>query len=407
MLLIGCQTEGTPHDAGPPDSGADAGTPCAPGLPLDNLVDGSTTPQLSVVGLPDAGLFLGIEDPSILYAVDAGQGQLAFTRASLDTNTGYIDLATQVAVSSNTALAWTVVAQANADALTSLTCNTSACTDPDLCNGNPPCTLNGLLVHEVPSIVDDPTDPDPSARFKLFTESYLELLPADGGSSNRFRYDIGYIGYETAPAPAGPWTPETVLLGWNGPTTLSSQSAKLDVSSIAAIPDVWALGEPGAVVGPQGLDVAVTAIDLVDGELNLELFRSTDHGATWNHVSRLLDGSFATGLCGASTAFSGADLFFVKGVEYLSAVTGAPEPGSPGAYNACLTFEVANPVAGTLLASDAGTPSVLRRLRAADPRFFGPCTYAEGAASLGYLATEQYVGTSLLLRTYATGIPAP
>jgi len=83
----------------------------------------------------------------------------------------------------------------------------------------------------VPSIVDDPTDPEPSTRYKLFTESYLELLPVDGGTSNRFRYDVGYIGYATAPEPAGPWTSETVLLGWDGPTALSSQGATLDVSS--------------------------------------------------------------------------------------------------------------------------------------------------------------------------------
>ena len=60
-----------------------------------------------------------------------------------------------------------------------------------------------------------------------------------------------------------------------------------------------------------------------------------------------------------------------------------------------------------LATSSAGTPVVLQRLRAADDRFFGPCTYAEGAASLGYLATEQYLGTSTLFRSYATGVPAP
>jgi len=101
-------------------------------------VDGLTTPQLSVSGIPDAGLFLGIEDPSVIYPLDAGQGELTFTRATLDTSTGYLDLATEVAVSSNAGLSWTVAAQVNADALTSLICMTSACTDPDLCAGEPP-----------------------------------------------------------------------------------------------------------------------------------------------------------------------------------------------------------------------------------------------------------------------------
>jgi hypothetical protein len=312
-----------------------------------------------------------------------------------------VDIVTEVATSSDQGATWAFVSQVNLPVPTTATVN-----DPSVCQGAASCVVSGTLVHETPSVIADLTDPDLSGRYKMFVDTYLEFEQPDGGGA-AFHTELGYIGYLTAPTPAGPWSSETKLLGWNGSSTLSSAGVAVNVDGLPGMSDCMDLGEPGATVTPAGIDLALTCVDFQIGQ-RIELLRSIDHGMTWTHVSKLLDGALSSSECGAAGGFSGADLFFQGGVEYLTAVTGEPEPGEPNAYNACLVYRMANVDAGTLLTmGDSGAPVVLQRLTAADPRFFGPCTYAEGASAAGYLATEHYLGTGQVLRSYTTGVQPP
>src|SRR2546427_515165 len=163
------------------------------------------------------------------------------------------------------------------------------------------------------------------------------------------------------------------------------------------------------VVAADWIDVALTVVHYKGSYLliSIELLRSTDHGATWSHVSTLLDGSLAGSECGSADAFSAADLFYSGGNEYLIASVGPIQPGATWAYDACLVYRVADPVAGALQTDGSGNPVVLRRITAADPRYMGGCTYAEGATCAGYLGTEQYPTNAPISRIYQTHLHAP
>ena len=58
-------------------------------------------------------------------------------------------------------------------------------------------SISGNLISEVPSLVFDADEPDPTHLWKLFSHRYL-VEP-----NNTLHYDIGMITLQTAPSPKG------------------------------------------------------------------------------------------------------------------------------------------------------------------------------------------------------------
>jgi hypothetical protein len=393
---------GSPVQCPATDGGAGVGPSCAPGLPASNVINGLSR-WLAIEG--DGGdASVGLGDPSIVYPLGASEGAMAISIVSLDPR-GYLEISTEIATSTDNGTTWTAATVVNANATDGGV--TTMSKDPSVCpDGGAPCTVSGVLVHETPSLVDDATDPDPSARYKLVTHNYLETVDAMG--TQHLDLFTGYLAEYTAPAARGPYSPEVKLFGWTGASPLSSVGAQVNVNELPGLADCLVVAEPGMVVTSSGLDVAVTCIHANHGSIvsSIELLRSPDHGKSWSHVSTMLDGSHASSECGLAVGYSGGDLFLSGGTEYLVASTGGAA-GNPNLYNAALVYRVQDIDAG-ILENDAGSPVVLRRMVNANGGFFGACTYAEGAPCAGYVCEEQFpMGPLPLLRVYSTHLSAP
>lgn len=166
--------DGGEQDAGrSPDGGVgtlDAG--CA-ALPPVTAIDPSATPELAIAGDPPATF--GVTDPYVWYPAGSSFGLMAYSAAPEPLGTVY----TRVALSVDQGATWAFKAQANAATPLSVTTM-----DMSVCGAT---TCSGTLVHEVPTIIVDPFDPDLDRRIKLFVHSYLER-------PGKHHYNIGYIG---------------------------------------------------------------------------------------------------------------------------------------------------------------------------------------------------------------------
>src|SRR6185312_9710647 len=93
--------------------------------------------------------------------------------------------------------------------------------------------------------------------------------------------------------------------------------------------DCLALTEPGAIVLPSNIDLAVGCVYLDAGapKIRIELLRSPDHGATWASVGTLVRPGDAC--LPPDASINGADLFAFEGTEYV-AVTPSDSTGYHG-----------------------------------------------------------------------------
>jgi hypothetical protein len=304
---------------------------------------------------------LGIFDPSLLYPEDAGVGFMAYSAVP---NQGTI--ATHVASSVDHGSTWSFVVQVNSPQ--AATVPSSSATD---CPGG---SCSGNFVSEVPSLVADESDPDPSRAYKMFTHRYLV------GADFTLHYTIGTIALQTAPDPSGPWSAPQKLLGWTSESPYSSSGVVTDVSALPGLSDCAALTEPGALVRGGVIDLAVGCVYPGGSGFTtrVELLRSTTHAASWQRVGTLLGAKDSACLAG-TTGMNAADLFVSGGVEYVSATPST----DGGQYVGCLVFRVPDPALADVERDDAGQGIVVRSIAPSPAQFAGACTFADGAG--GYL----------------------
>jgi hypothetical protein len=264
--------------------------------------------------------------------------------------------------------------------------------------------VTGVLWHEVSSVIADPTDS--AAPYKLFVHSYVS---ADGGST--LRRDWGYIGMQTATTPAS-WGSETKLLGWTSDATISTAGVAQVLSTISQLSDCIAFTEPGAFVGPLGIDLALScAYSPSPGvvKIRVEMLRSTDHAASFSYVGLLVAADDFACIPGSVPQVLGADLFSVGSGEYVVVSPSGPVTNaSGGGYVGCVTIPLADAGAGLIARAPNGAPAAVSYVQASDGRFTGPCTYAEGATAIGQVVPMQFSTTDLpLFRILPTTLPEP
>jgi hypothetical protein len=379
-----------PQDAAPSDSSA-----ACPNLPDVTLVDPTSTPLLSIQG--DPGSQLGIYDPSLVYPKGASGGVLSYSIVGIGDAGQGGTVNTRVAASADLGATFQYVAEPNT--VTPVTVST---TDTGFCDAGA-CSVEGVLWHEVSSIVADPGDP--AAPFKLFVHSYVSV---PGGPLRR---DWGYIGMQTATTPSA-WSSEQKLLGWQSDATISTAGVTQVLTNLPELKDCLVFTEPGAIVGPQGLDLALSCGSSPSPgvlEFRVVLIRSTDHAHSFTFVSTLVSANDFACLDGTVPWILGADLFTVGAAEYLVVSPSGPVSNDDGGgYRACVTIPVADPTLGTIARASNGAPEVVSWVASSDGRFTGPCTYAEGATALGQVVPMQYSVQDLpLFRILRTTIPEP
>ncbi|HEY6460339.1 MAG TPA: hypothetical protein VIY73_09310, partial [Polyangiaceae bacterium] len=275
-------------------------------------------------------------------------------------------------------------------------------TDPAFCDAGP-CPVNGVLWHEVSSIVSDPGDP--AAPYKLFFHTYASVA---GGAV--LRRDWGYIGMQTATTPDA-WSAETKLLGWKSDATLSTAGVAQVLTDLPQLADCVVFTEPGAIVTPLGIDLALSCAYPAAGTIAIRvvLLRSTDHAKSFAYVSELVSASDFGCLDGGAPQVLGPDLFTVDGNEYVVVSPVGPVSNTDaGGYRGCAAIPIADASSGAIARTDSGAPVVMRRVEADDGRFTGPCTYAEGASAIGLLVPMQFTVENLpSFRILPTTIAVP
>ncbi len=376
-LLAACssQTPATPdaaRDAAPPDVAVDA-----PRCPAVTTFD-ATTEIAVTADTPAAGIF----DASIVYPAGASAGAMAYSAVP-----DQMTIRTHLAVSSDHGATWTEVAEANLPEATTI-----ASSDLTECPGG---ACSGNLISEVTSLIYDADDPDPMKRWKLFAHRYLV------GPGVALHYRYGTIALQTAPAPDGPWTAPQKWIGWDSPATYTSTGIATNASSLPGTADCVALTEPGAIVLPGAIDLAVGCVYLASGtpRIRVELLRSTDHAASFASVATLLRADDA-GCVTPGGSINAADLFVAGGTEYVVAT-----PSDSTGYHGCLVFPIDDPAHGAVRRDASGAAVVARTIAPSSGGFSGACTFADGAG--GYAIDVGRFGDARPFRIYATGVAAP
>ena len=168
----------------------------------------------AAISIPgDANAVSGVFDPSVVN--DAGTVWLAYSSVNAhngDPNFG--DITTSIAKGTDGAQTFTylgAVGQANGPVTITDTAHSANFTSCSTGLTSSSCT--GRWVYETPWMIKDPTDPDPSRRYKLFAHKYFNQPPVN--NMQRHWYWLGAIVMWTASSPDGTWSPETPVLGWN------------------------------------------------------------------------------------------------------------------------------------------------------------------------------------------------
>jgi hypothetical protein len=348
--------------------------------PVPNEVEIAEASELIVTG--DSGSSMGIFDASIVYPAGATRGVMSYSSVP-DQET----IRTRIAVSEDGGASWAFVAQPNAPEPAVL-----PSTDPVECPGG---ACAGNLISEVSSIVEDPDDPAPARRWKLFAHRYLV------GPGVALHYRIGTISLQTAPAPGGPWSAPAKLIGWPSPSPYSSEGVLLDVSDLPGLDDCLVLTEPGALWHDGALHLAVGCVHLDGAEprIRIELLRSEDHAASWSAAGTLLRPEDAT--CLSPGASINAGELFADGDSVHVAAT----PSDATGYHGCLVAPIADLARAELARRGDGRP-VLTRTIAAEPAVFaGACSFAAGGG--GYVMNVGLLDQARRFRIMRTGLSEP
>ncbi len=361
------------------------------------------SPSLAVSGDP-GGAPLGYGDPSLLYPAGATAGYMTYTAV------GPSSAFTRFATSTDHGATWSYVGDVNAVSPLTITTN-----DTTVC-GAASCT--GVWVHEVSSLIDDATDPDAARRYKVFAHSYF-IQGSAGPSANALHYEIGSIDlFTTASLRAGATWVETRLLGWTSSSSQSSTGLSAVVTTDPTLSPLLgacvAMTEPGALAHDGVIELALGCeryVSPTSVPIEIVLIRSSDHGAHWTPVSKLLDANDASAL-GASGPYgpqlNAADLFVSGGTTYLLATPNGPITNLGSAtsgYRGCLSIPLSNLDAGTLVRC-SGVPAASEVILGGVGLFHGACTWAEGATAAGVMGLTASQTSAPTFQLFASGASA-
>jgi len=252
-------------------------------------------------------------------------------------------------------------------------------------------TCNGRWVYETSWLIDDSTDPATRKRYKLFAHKYF-LYPA---GPERTLYHLGAIVMWTAADPAGPWSAEIPVIGWN--LTPPELTARHVVNSLAAdLANCLVVSEGSAVVRNGTIDFVFACPSAGSNGVNpqaIVLLRTTDHLSTLSYVRTILKATDAAPL-GASF-FTAPALLANSDSAPLLLVT--PAVGA-GFYAGCVVFPIADEAAGTLF-TDTAAPIPIQGLPTRSGRFGGACSWARGASGLGGVLSNEMIAASPIENT--------
>ena len=348
-----------------------------------------STPPLAIRGLQPPPLE-GVFDPSVQPTGDpAAPFALVFSAVEATAN-----ISTRAALYDPTASAWVFAGDVN-----------EAGPPAQRPCGGGPCLA--ALVHEVPSLLFDPFDANPSRRWKVFTHTYLIT------DATTLHYDWGNINLFTAGSPSGPWAREA-LLGWRGASPLSSNVSQV-LTDFPQLADCVAFTEPGAAVDAASrtllLALGCVSVGPAGAEIRVVLLSSSSSGARWAYNGMAVDGADAARLGYAVPQLDAADLLWAPPPagggppQLLLSVTPAAElwPGFTG-YAGCIILRVLADFSGVERAA-GGAPEVVRAIVPASTAFAGACAAAPGAPG-GWLMPTLFPAQAAAFQILPSGVAA-
>ena len=279
-------------------------------------------------------------DPSIEYTKDGRTGWMAYTSIHGPYKFGmysyigpYHDIL--LARSDDRGNSWTYVGRILKSVDGSVTSNGSA--------------LSGVWRYETPSLVYDPDHL--GHEWKLFTHKYFWNVLYDRMPQ------YGWITYQDAPSPTGPWTSEVALFG-AGQTPLPPYDTAVRLNTLdKSLSDIVAYAEPGTLYRNHTLYVAMTGLTQA-GPDRIVLFASDDHGRTWRFLNTLATRQQAAQL--GFLAFDGSALVDnVYGEVYLL----VSPMSSTAVHDGELVIRFDDITKGTLRKDAAGNLVVAKRIK--------------------------------------------
>lgn len=145
--------------------------------------------------------------------------------------------------------------------------------------------LKGVWRNETPTLLYDPTDTAPQ-RWKLFSHHYPARPPYKKGSH---LYARGWIEYQAAADPAGPWSEPVRLFGKR------EDHCRVDLSKLhPGLGNILWYNEMGSVVVDGVIYLTLDASATPSGlgkwrQRKIILIASDDHGRSWRYVGTLTD----------------------------------------------------------------------------------------------------------------------
>ena len=355
------------------DAGADAATRV-------DIISPDAATELVVEGAPSTTS--GMADVAIFYPAGAASGVLTYTAVNIDASGAA--LSTRLASSTDQGATWTYRTDVNTPTTTSITStNTTGCAGG---------TCPGTIVNEVSTVMEDPSDPDPSRLWKVITHRYFWLQGSTTPS-----YEYGHIALYTSSSPGGLWSAPQPLIGWTSPSSFSSTGV-IATTTTAGIPSCLVLTEPSALVTSSGIWLAVGCISSAT-TITVELLESTDHLATFTHVGTIATADDATALHATAPRVNASHLFEFGGQTYVLVSPG----NAAGNYLGCDVLHLGS--SGVVERTGSGAPVISRFLDAPSAAQRGACAVAEGAPQTGYVMNIPQV-SPLQFRVYKAGVAA-
>jgi hypothetical protein len=247
----------------------------------------------------------GLYDPSLAYTIDGREGWLAYSSVEGDQKPVGAYVHTHLARSRNVGARWQFIKVVNASHDDTLV----------LPDGK---SLPGLWRYEVPTLVHDAADPEPSRRWKLFAHQYF-WTPKQGRM-----VAYGWIALRTAADPAGEWSASVPLFGAGQSPAAPYDKTLVNVNALdASLRNAVAYSEPGALAHDGRLYLSLTALKPhlslsgIGVEHVIVLLTSDDHGRSWRFTRTLLTPADAEAL--GCDYFDGSSLAEEAGRFFLLA----------------------------------------------------------------------------------------
>jgi len=249
-------------------------------------------------------------------------------------------------------------------------------------------------INEVPTLVNDSSDPDPNARWKLVWVRYL----MNNGTGDFAR---SWLAMRSAASPTGPWSAETKLIAGaiydpNDPMNVEPRNPTYALPSSLA--DCVVVSEPGSLKVSDGFYLSlhcVTSGDIATTRTALMKFEHRKRGPTVLEVKGSLltpDDARRFAIKYASqypeladtVAFSATSLFTKNGVTYLLATP----TKSTGGYMGCAVFQVTNLETASIARASTGDPQLLKYISGTPNTHRGACTYSAASTGGGVVLSQ-------------------